>query len=125
MIVLRNPLTSELHDRARSVRRVRFDWTNFVCACERERESERLRERERERGLMVTQHNKVCRACMTSFIKLTPGSVSAPLWCDSQGEREKERKRRGGQRRRHVRRNRTTSAQVGETRRDVREKKHK
>lgn len=49
MIVLRNPLTSELHDRARSVRRVRFDWTNFVCACERERESERLRERERER----------------------------------------------------------------------------
>lgn len=128
LIVLRNPLTSELHDRVRSVRRVRFDWLYFVCACERETERERLRERLRERGLMVTQHNKVCWACMTSFIKLTPGSVSAPLWCDSQGESAKEEKieRRGGkeeegrEKQWRVRRNRTVVAEVGKTRGHVR-----
>lgn len=52
---------------------------------------------------MVTQHNKVCGACMTSFIKLTPGYVSAPLWCDSQGEHEKREKDRGKKRERQGR----------------------
>lgn len=78
---------------------------------------------------MVTQHNKVCGACMTSFIKLTPGYVSAPLWCDSQGEREKREKdrekkgetgkHRGREERWHVRRNRITSAEEWKTRRGV------
>lgn len=48
---------------------------------------------------MVTQHSKVYWACVTAFIKLTPSSVFAPLWCDSQQEREKEvkaRKKREG-----------------------------
>lgn len=79
-------------------------WRNLLCTvCVYERE---VRERcvwqreRRERDLMVTQHNRVCGACMTSFIKLTSGSVSAPLWCDSQGEKDQEhrkrRERRGG-----------------------------
>lgn len=45
----------------------------------------------RERPL-VTQHKRVCWACRTSFIKLSPGSVFAPLLYDSQGEHEKEKK---------------------------------
>lgn len=43
MTVLRNSLTSELHEAVRSVRRVRFDRTHFVRACERQTEGGALR----------------------------------------------------------------------------------
>lgn len=45
---------------------------------------------------MVTQHSEVYWACVTAFIKLTPGSVFAPLWCDSQEGCEKKVKGRKG-----------------------------
>lgn len=39
----------------------------------------------------MTQHNGVCGACATLLVPMTAGWVSARLWRDSGGEREKDR----------------------------------
>lgn len=73
-------------------------WLKPLCECTWNRKKEGAREQERKSCLMVTQHNKVCGACMTLFIMLTLGYVSAPLWCDSEREHEKEKKTEEGRR---------------------------